>query len=299
MKQPLVRSLLASLLALLLYVVALPWLALRLDRWLGLIWRLPSWIEPAAGLLMLAGAAIAIYSFWALTFLGAGTPNPMVPTTQLVEAGPFRRSRNPLMLGGWLFGAGLALLLRSASLMILIALIVIAGSVYVRRVEEPQMLARFGDSWKRYASRTPRWLTLVLVAVGTLAGLPAVTHAVPAAHVTEPAILVEIRCKPGTADLWRADFNEHVRPAIEEVVARGDTFTSFQLLEPALPGQGFDFELLYTGRTFAGLDQPRPFPQYVALFEREGAVRTLAAVREMGSLEEHVTVTLVHASRTR
>jgi hypothetical protein len=161
------------------------------------------------------------------------------------------------------------------------------------------MLARFGDGWKRYASRAPRWITLVLVAAGTLAGLPEVTRAVPPARTVEPAILVQIRCKPGTADLWLADFDEHVRPAIEEVVARGDTYTSFQFLQPALPAQGFDFVLLYAGKTFAGLDQPRPFPQYVAMFQREGSVRTLAALREMGAWEDHVSVTLVHMSRTR
>jgi protein-S-isoprenylcysteine O-methyltransferase Ste14 len=299
MKRPLVRSLLASLPAILLYVVALPWLALRLDRWLGLIWRLPSWIEPLAAFLMSAGAALAIYSFWALTFLGGGTPNPLVPTTRLVEAGPFRRSRNPLMLGGWLLGAGLAVLLRSVSLMALVGVVVIAGSIYVRWIEEPAMLARFGENWKGYARHTPRWLMLVLVAAGTLAGLPAVTRAVPPARIVEPAILVQIRCKPGTAALWRVDFDQHVRPAIEEVVARGDSFTSFQFLQPALPWQGFDFVLLYTGKTFAGLDQPAPFPQYLAMWQREGSVRTLAVAREMGAWEDQVSVTLVHLSRTR
>jgi protein-S-isoprenylcysteine O-methyltransferase Ste14 len=158
MKRLLLRSLLASLPALLLYVVALPWLSLRVDGWLGLVWRLPTWIEPLAALTMLAGGGIAAWAFWALTFAGRGTPNPLVPTTRLVEAGPFRRSRNPLMLGGWLFGAGLALFLRSASLLALVGLIVVAGAVYVRRVEEPRMLARFGESWKRYASHAPRWL---------------------------------------------------------------------------------------------------------------------------------------------
>ena len=158
MRRQLIRSLLASLPALFLYVVALPCLALRSDRWLGLIWRLPRWIDPVAVFLILAGAALAARSFWALTFDGAGTPNPLVPTTRLVESGPFRRSRNPLMLGGWLLGAGLALLLRSASLITIVGAIVLAGMAYVRWVEEPRMLARFGEAWKQYTHRTPRWI---------------------------------------------------------------------------------------------------------------------------------------------
>jgi len=294
------RSLLASLPALLIYTVALPWAALRLDRWFGLVWRLPFWIEPVAALATLIGAAIAAWSFWALTFRGDGTPNPLMPTVRLVASGPFRRSRNPLMLGGWLYGAGLACLLRSPCLLGLVGVLAIAGAWYVRRIEEPGMLARFGDAWTRYIARTPRWIVLALVVAATLAGLPALTMdpSTPDA-ATNPAILVQIRCKPGAASLWRADFDQHVRPAIDEVIARGDSFTRFQIMEPALPWQGFDFLLLYTGKTFAGLDRPRPFPHYVALFQREGSLRALAALKEMGAYEDQVSVTLVRLSRTR
>jgi protein-S-isoprenylcysteine O-methyltransferase Ste14 len=295
-----VRSLLVSLPALLVYFVVLPWAAIRLDHWFGLVWRLPLWTEPVAALAILSGAVLAAWSFWVLTFRGHGTPNPMVPTTDLVESGPFRRSRNPLMLGGWLCGAGLACLLRSPSLLGLVGVIVIAGMLYVRCIEEPGLTARFGGAWTRYAARTPRWLALALVVAVTAAGLPAlsVDHAASRPAV-EPAILVQIRCKPGMASQWRADFNEHLRPAIDEVIARGDFFTGFQLIEPALPWQSFDFVLLFTGKTFAGLDQPRPFPHYLALLAREGSLRTLAAVKEMGSYEDHATVTLVHVHRAR
>jgi protein-S-isoprenylcysteine O-methyltransferase Ste14 len=299
MIQALLRSLLVSLPAALVYVAALPWLALRLDHWLGLVWRLPPWIDALAVCLIVAGGTLAVWSFWALTVQGLGTPNPLVPTTRVVEGGPFRRSRNPLMLGGWVLGAGLAILLRSATLMALVGLVATAGVVYVRRVEEPRMLARFGERWTAYASRTPRWTLLTVILAGTLAAVPSVTHATPPAHETLPAIVVQIRCKPGTAEEWREVFEQHVRPAIEEVVARGDTFTSFQFLEPALPAQSFHFMLIYTGKSFAGLDERRPFPQYVALFQREGAVRTISALKEMGSFEEQVSVTLVHLDRAR
>jgi protein-S-isoprenylcysteine O-methyltransferase Ste14 len=296
----LIRSLLASLPPVLMYLVALPWVALRLDHRLGLVWRLPFWIDPVAVAAMLAGAALAIWSFWALTFTGDGTPNPLAPTARLVESGPFRRSRNPLMLGGWLCGAGLACLLRSPSLLGMVGIVVTAGMLYVRRLEEPGLAARFGDAWARYASRTPRWIALALVVAATAAALPAVSvdRTAPTAS-TEPAILVQIRCKPGTAPLWRAAFEEHVKPAIDEVIARGGSFTGFQLIEPALPWQSFDFVLLYSGGSFAGLDRASPFPHYVAVFQREGTLRALTALKEMASYEDRVTVTLVHATRAR
>src|SRR5271157_4576507 len=152
----LLRSLLASLPPLLIYFVALPWAALWLDHRLGLVWRLPFWMEPVAALLMLAGAGLGVWSFWALTFQGDGTPNPLLPTVRLVETGPFRRSRNPLMLGGWVCGAGLAGLLHSPSLLAMGAVIAAAGSIYVRVVEEPGLQKRFGEAWTDYARRTPR-----------------------------------------------------------------------------------------------------------------------------------------------
>jgi len=204
-----------------------------------------------------------------------------------------------MILGYWMFGAGLGLLLRSVSLIALVAVIALAASVYVHGRKEQEIAARSPAGWRRYLYQIPGWLTLVLVITGTLAGLPAVTHSAPTPHLTEPAILVQIRCKPGTADLWREDFEQHIRPAIEESISRGDGYTSFEFLQPALPGQGFDFALLYTGKTYAALDQPRIPPQYLALLDREGTVRTLATVREMAAWEDQVTVSLVHLTRTR
>jgi protein-S-isoprenylcysteine O-methyltransferase Ste14 len=298
MKQ-LIRSLLASLPALLVYLGALPWAALRLDRRLGLAWRLPLWMDVVGAVFVVAGALLAVWSFWALTFRGGGTPNPMVATTHLVEGEPFRRSRNPLMLGGWLCGAGLACLLRSPSLLGGVGLVVVAGVLYVRWIEEPGLAARFGVAWTKYAARTPRWLLLAVVVASCLAAAPALTVEPAPSHLTSPAILVQIRCKPGMAGRWRGDFNQHIRPAIEEVIARGGSFTGFQLMQPALPWQSFDFVLLYSGASFASLDQPRLFPHYQALLEREGPLRTMSIVREMDSYEDQASVTLVHLTTAR
>jgi hypothetical protein len=237
----------------------MPWVAIRLDRWLGLVWRLPFWMEPVAAVLVLAGAALALWAF-------------------------VRRSGAAGGVGVWLCGAGLACLLRSPCFLALSGAAAGAGALVYGRPA---------------ARLTPRWLTLALAAAAVAGGLPSVSRGVAPSTITEPAILVQIRCKPGTADLWRSDFDQHIRPAIEEVVARGDEFTGFQFIQPALPAQGFDFVLLYTGKTFAGLDRPRPFPHYVALFQREGSLRAITALKEMGGWEEQVSVTLVHLTRAR
>jgi protein-S-isoprenylcysteine O-methyltransferase Ste14 len=280
--------LLASFPTLLVYLGVLPWVALRLDRRLGLVWRLPFWIDVVGAVFVAAGAVLAAWTFWVLTFRGGGTPNPMVPTTHLVEGGPFRRSRNPLMLGGLVCGAGLACLLRSPSLLGLVGLVVVAGVLYLRWIEEPGLAARFGEVWTKYAAHTPRWLLLAVVVASGVATAPALTVEPAPSHLTSPAILVQIRCKPGMAGRWRDDFNYHIRPAIEEVIARGGSFKGFQLIQPALPWQSFDFVLLYSGASFASLDQPRLFPHYQALLEREGPLRTMSIVKEMDGYEDRV-----------
>jgi len=40
-------------------------------------------------------------------------------------------------------------------------------------------------------------------------------------------IMVEIQCKPGTADQWREAFEKDVVPAIREAIQKGDVFASF------------------------------------------------------------------------
>ena len=139
--------------------------------------------------------------------------------------------------------------------------------------------------------RTPRWIALALVVAAALAGLPA-GDGFQVLGAGKPLGAFALS-RPGPS-------TQNPAPScIDEVIARGDSFTRFQIMEPALPWQGFDFLLLYTGKTFAGLDRPRPFPHYVALFQREGSLRAFAALKEMGSYEDQVSVTLVHLSRTR
>ena len=107
-----------------------------------------------------------------------------------------------------------------------------------------------------------------------------------------PALIVEIKCKPGTADLWQAEFQKEIKPAIDEAIAKGDGFTKFTYVEAALPFQQFDFLLVYESKSFAGLDVKRPFPHYLALYHRVGSERAKQILGEMGSWEAEVHVTI-------
>ena len=63
-----------------------------------------------------------------------------------------------MMLGGWCAGLGLALALRSPGLVAGCAVVIVAGCAYVRWIEEPRLLRRFGPAYRRYMDSAPRWI---------------------------------------------------------------------------------------------------------------------------------------------
>ena len=84
------------------------------------------------------------------------------------------------------------------------------------------------------------------------------------------AIMVEIRCKPGTSEQWRDAFIKEILPSIREAIRKGDVFTNFAYFEAPLPAQEADFVLLFEMKSFSSLDAPRIPPHYETLFRRVG-----------------------------
>lgn len=283
------RFFLPSFFALLIYFLALPWLALQLDRRLSLLWRLPFWTETIAVALILVSVAIILRYFWVRAYHHDGLLSLEINGLHIAES-----------VGTWLGGLGLACLLRSPSLLGINGIIAIVGIAYSHSSEDPTLITRFAKTVLSRVNRTPRLVVLLLVVAGTAMGLPSLSiekQSLPVA--TEPAILVQVRCKPGTSYLWKADFDKHIRPAIEEVIANGTTFTGLQVIQATLPWQTFDFILIYTGKSFATLDKPSVPPHFAALFQREGTARAMAVLNEMNSYEEQSTVTIVYLSKVR
>ena len=167
MTRPIIRSLVWATPAVLSYLGVAPLLACAVDRHFGFNWPLPVWIWRLAPTLTLAGSAIVLWAAWLFSTRGQGTPNPLSPPQNLVLDGPYRYTRNPIMLGGWLAGFSLALFLRSPSLLVAYFLIVVTGYIYVRAIEEPRLLDRFGDSYREYMRSVPRWLVICLALLGT------------------------------------------------------------------------------------------------------------------------------------
>src|SRR4051812_9393381 len=84
--------------------------------------------------------------------------NPTQPTTTIVEAGPFRFTRNPLYCGLTLLYVGLSLVLNTWwSLFLLVPVWLVMHFAVVRR-EEAYLERKFGQTYVAYRERVRRYV---------------------------------------------------------------------------------------------------------------------------------------------
>ena len=86
------------------------------------------------------------------------TVKPFEDSSSLVTTGAYRICRNPMYLGFALILVGLALLTGSATPFVIVPVFIALVEVTFIRVEERMLEERFGDAWRSYAARVPRWI---------------------------------------------------------------------------------------------------------------------------------------------
>ena len=132
-----------------LYLINPGWMA-----WAQL--PLPSWLRWTGAAIM----AICIpFIYWVFTSLGKNV-TPTVVTREahtLVTHGPYHWVRHPLYTVGFLVFTGYSLLAANWFIFTMLAL---ASVILVMRtpIEEQHLIDRFGDEYRRYMSRTGRYL---------------------------------------------------------------------------------------------------------------------------------------------
>jgi len=105
--------------------------------------------------LALLGLALAARS--AQLLAGRGRPQ-RGPQPAFVIAGPYLRVRNPLLGGVVLVLGGAALVVGSWSLGAFALAVLVTAHLWIVRVEEPALRARFGAAYAEYLRSVPRWL---------------------------------------------------------------------------------------------------------------------------------------------
>ena len=106
----------------------------------------------------LLGGALLIITFAFRNMKQAGTNiNPTQPTTALVTTGPYLFSRNPLYLGLTMLYVGIALLGNLFWSILLLPIVVRIVNQGVIAREERYLENKFGEQYKEYKGRVPRW----------------------------------------------------------------------------------------------------------------------------------------------
>ncbi len=107
---------------------------------------------------MLFGVFVYIRCAWSFAFKGKGTPAPIDPPKKLVMQELYKYVRNPMYIGVLLILIGEAILFASLLLGLYALLMFMCFHLFVVAYEEPDLRAKFGDSYRRYCDSVPRWI---------------------------------------------------------------------------------------------------------------------------------------------
>jgi protein-S-isoprenylcysteine O-methyltransferase Ste14 len=131
---------------------------------LALKWLVPLPFLPAdlptgwlGAIVFVLALALGVWAIVTMTRAGSNVPTNL-PTTTIVESGPYRFTRNPIYLGMFLVLTGLAIAFDNLWLLVMLLpfALVIRYGVVAR--EEAYLERKFGDVYLDYRSRVRRWL---------------------------------------------------------------------------------------------------------------------------------------------
>lgn len=140
-------------------LILLPWLANRAGGFLpaafhfDIGWaKIVGWVVFAVCLLLYTTASVTLMRW------GRGAYVEFDPPKEFVAVGPFRWCRNPIAacVVGMVLGEALAFSSTGIALFFLIGLPL--AHMQVVLVEEPLLEKRFGQTYRDYRARVPRWI---------------------------------------------------------------------------------------------------------------------------------------------
>ena len=121
------------------------------------------WVVGGPWTSILATAVIVVANLWVARLVsefirtGDGTHVPIDPPRRFVVSDAYRWTRNPMYTAYILIVLGEALLFRSLALVLYAGALCVIAHLYVIYREEPLLEARFGDEYRDFCRRVPRW----------------------------------------------------------------------------------------------------------------------------------------------
>lgn len=143
---------------------AIPFATIMLGVGLDYLIPLDAGFEPGparywAGALLMAVAILGLG--WGAVRLVRGSgqsENPWKPTTEIIQQGPFRITRNPMYLQMLLVCVGFAIMLWNLWILLLVPLCAWLLQRLVIAPEEAYLERKFGETYLAYKRRVRRWI---------------------------------------------------------------------------------------------------------------------------------------------
>ena len=133
--------------------------AILVDRLLNLPRLLPEGARLPVSIPMIA-VGLAVTAWSAFHFLKVrGTPVPFNPPPKVVNTGPYRYARNPMLAGVFLFLFGIGFIVNSVSLVFFFTPLYVLINVWeLKKIEEPELIKRLGTEYIEYRRHTPMFI---------------------------------------------------------------------------------------------------------------------------------------------
>lgn len=136
-------------------------LGVALQRWLPINvgFQLPKAVRYIVGGLVVLVPILGLGVTGVLALRRTGQSElPWTPTTEIVQGGPFRYSRNPMYLHMVLLCVGFAILLFNPWILLLTPLVAWGLYQFAIRPEEEYLEGKFGAEYLGYKQRVRRWI---------------------------------------------------------------------------------------------------------------------------------------------